>query len=89
MESCCDLIELCRDLIELCRDLIELCRAIISTNHSTDNIFAVKFEIGREIIPPNYVMTYFEFYRGNIRNRSRHKSTKLCRGKISNFIPTY
>ena len=49
----------------------------------------VKFEIRRDIIPSNYVATYFEFYRGKIQNRSRHNSTELCRGKFSNFAPTY
>ena len=48
-----------------------------------------KIEIGRDIILPNCVATYFEFYRGKNLNRSRHNSTKLCRGKISIFIATY
>ena len=52
---------------------------------------AVKFDIGRDRIPLNYVVTDLKFYRGKIRNRLRHNSTKLCFGKISlwNFNATY
>ena len=58
-------------------------------NQSQHRYIAVKFEIGCDIISPNYIATYFEFYRGKIRNRSQHNSTKLCRGKISNLTTTY